>query len=396
MSPNKDIDFGIDLVSSTQPISIPPNRMAQAELKELKEQLQELLDKGFIRPSVSPWGTPILFVKKKYGTMRMWSNECEESFQKLKTVLTTAPVLVLPSASGSYTVYYDASQIDIGERQYDDPHLLVLKDTVQHGDARDVTIVDDGVLRMHGWICVPNVDGLHELILEEAHSLRYSIHPGVAKIYQDLRQHYWWRRMKKDIDQLRTAQSRQKSYADKKVRDVAFMGWEKVLLKVSPMKGVMRFRKKGKLSLRYIGHFEVIQRIGEVGYKLALPPSLSSVHPLFHISMLRKYVSDLSYVLDFSIVQLDGDLSYDVEPVAILDWQVRKLRSKDIASAKIWPKTSDKDEKGEENRDEKETKIEAAGVMANVNGGQPPPATSSTAAMARRMDERGAVAVAMI
>lgn len=63
---------------------------------------------------------------------------------------------------------------------------------------------------------------------------------------------------------------------------------------------------------------------------------------------------------------------------------------------KIWPKTSDKDEKGEENRDEKETKIEAAGVMADVNGGQPPPATSSIAAMARRMDERGAVAVAMI
>ena len=77
--------------------------------------------------------------------------------------------------------------------------MLVLKDRVQHDDARDVTIGDDWVLRIQGRICVPNVDGLRELILEEAHSSRYSIHPGAAKMYQDLRQHYWWRRMKKDI-----------------------------------------------------------------------------------------------------------------------------------------------------------------------------------------------------
>ncbi|XP_070049823.1 uncharacterized protein [Nicotiana tomentosiformis] len=71
MPPDRDINFGIDLVQGTQPISIPPYRMAPVELKELKEQLQELLEKGFIRPSVSPWGAPNLFVKKKDGTMRM-------------------------------------------------------------------------------------------------------------------------------------------------------------------------------------------------------------------------------------------------------------------------------------------------------------------------------------
>ncbi|XP_070053920.1 uncharacterized protein [Nicotiana tomentosiformis] len=71
MPPDRDIDFGINLVPDTQPISIPPYRMAPAELKELKEQLQELLNKGFIRPSVSPWGAPVLFVKKKDGSMRM-------------------------------------------------------------------------------------------------------------------------------------------------------------------------------------------------------------------------------------------------------------------------------------------------------------------------------------
>ncbi|XP_070022121.1 uncharacterized protein [Nicotiana sylvestris] len=68
---DRDVDFGNDLVPGTQPISIPPYHMAPAELKELKEKLQELLDKGFIRPIIFPWGAPILFVKKKDGTMRM-------------------------------------------------------------------------------------------------------------------------------------------------------------------------------------------------------------------------------------------------------------------------------------------------------------------------------------
>ncbi|MBW3919187.1 hypothetical protein HHB59_11165, partial [Neisseria meningitidis] len=67
------------------------------------------------------------------------------------------------------------------------------------GGAKKVTLGDDGVLRLQGRVCVPNVDGIRDLILAEAHSSRYSIHPGAAKMYQDLRQHYWWRRMKKDI-----------------------------------------------------------------------------------------------------------------------------------------------------------------------------------------------------
>ena len=69
--PEREIDFGIDLLPNTNPISIPPYRMAPAELKELKEQLKDLLDKGFIRPSKSPWGAPVLFVRKKDGSLRM-------------------------------------------------------------------------------------------------------------------------------------------------------------------------------------------------------------------------------------------------------------------------------------------------------------------------------------
>ncbi|XP_070036007.1 uncharacterized protein [Nicotiana tomentosiformis] len=120
-----------------------------------------------------------------------------------------------------------------------------------------------------------------------------------------------------------------------KVRDVSSMVGEKVMLKVSPMKGVMQIGKKGKLSSRFIGPFEVLQRVGEVAYKLALPPSLSGVHPVFHVSMIRKYVGNPSHILDFSTVQLDGDLTYDVESMAILGRHVWKLRSKDITLVKV-------------------------------------------------------------
>ena len=136
-------------------------------------------------------------------------------------------------------------------------------------------------------------------------------------------------------DRLLIAKSRQRSYADRKIRDLEFMVGDKVLLKVSPMKGVMRFGKKGKLSPRYIGPFKIIERIGEVAYQLALPPGLSGVHPVFHISMLKKYHLGGDHVIQWDSVLLDQNLTFKEEPITILDRQIRKLRSKEIASVKV-------------------------------------------------------------
>ncbi|XP_070029187.1 uncharacterized protein [Nicotiana sylvestris] len=110
---------------------------------------------------------------------------------------------------------------------------------------------------------------------------------------------------------------------------------ERVLLRVSPMKGVMRFGNIGKLSPRFIGPFEILRHVGEFAYKLALPPSLEGVHLVFLVSMLRRYHGDPSHVLGFSLVQLDKDISYIEESVTILDMLVRKLRWKNIASVKV-------------------------------------------------------------
>ncbi|XP_030483576.2 uncharacterized protein LOC115700156 [Cannabis sativa] len=132
-----------------------------------------------------------------------------------------------------------------------------------------------------------------------------------------------------------TSQSRQKSYADPKRWDITFQLGDHVFLRVSPMKGIRRFGKKGKLSPRFIGPFEILEKVGQVAYRLALPPSLSTVHNVFHVSMLRKYVSDPMHILSYEALELQPDLSYDEQPVQILDRKEKVLRSKTIALVKV-------------------------------------------------------------
>ncbi|KAM6587662.1 hypothetical protein CsatA_010267 [Cannabis sativa] len=101
------------------------------------------------------------------------------------------------------------------------------------------------------------------------------------------------------------------------------------------MKGIRRFGKKGKLSPRFIGPFEILEKVGQVAYRLALPPSLSAVHNVFHVSMLRKYVSDPMHVLSYETLELQPDLSYDEQPVQILDRKEKVLRTKTISLVKV-------------------------------------------------------------
>ncbi|KAL0546611.1 hypothetical protein IC582_016523 [Cucumis melo] len=134
---------------------------------------------------------------------------------------------------------------------------------------------------------------------------------------------------------MHTAQSRQKSYADVRRKDLEFEIGDKVFLKVAPMKGVLRFERRGKLSPRFVGPFEILERIGPVAYRLALPPSLSTVHDVFHVSMLRKYVPDPSHVVDYEPLEIDENLSYVEQPVGVLAREVKTLRNKEIPLVKV-------------------------------------------------------------
>ncbi|WMV28192.1 hypothetical protein MTR67_021577 [Solanum verrucosum] len=101
------------------------------------------------------------------------------------------------------------------------------------------------------------------------------------------------------------------------------------------MKGVMRFGKKGKLCPRYIRPYRISKRIDNVAYELELPQELAAVHPVFHISMLKKCMGDPSLIIPIENIRIKDSLSYEEIPVQILDRQVRKLRTKEVASVKV-------------------------------------------------------------
>ena len=118
---------------------------------------------------------------------------------------------------------------------------------------------------------------------------------------------------------LLTAQSRQKSYADVRRRPLEFEVGDHVFLKVMPKRGVVRLGKRGKLSPRFIGPFKILERVGTVAYRLALPPSMSGVHEVFHVSMLQKYAPDPTHVVDWGQIEVDTDGTFKEGPVCILD-----------------------------------------------------------------------------
>ncbi|WMV37212.1 hypothetical protein MTR67_030597 [Solanum verrucosum] len=136
-------------------------------------------------------------------------------------------------------------------------------------------------------------------------------------------------------ERLKTAQSWQKSYADVRRRDLEFQVGDSVYLKISPMKGVMRFGKKGKLSPRYVGQYQTLKRVGKVAYELDLPNELAPVHPVLHVSMLKKCIGDPISILPLEGLGFDENLSYEEVPMEILDRQVKRLSNKKVVSVKV-------------------------------------------------------------
>ncbi|XP_070010329.1 uncharacterized protein [Nicotiana sylvestris] len=460
--PDREIDFGIDVIPGTQPISIPPYRMAPTELKKLNEQLKDLLEKGFIQPSVSPWGAPVLegimvdpqkiaavknwprpttpteirrlgWVLQEKAVKFQWSNACEKSFQELKSALTTTPVLAMLEDTLSRKSMGSLAHLEVHQRplarevhqlaslgvrlvnsneggvivqnrvelslvaevkkkQFVDLLLAQLKEGIlKHKTTAFSFCMNDSTQRYQDRLCVPDIDGLRERIMEETHTSRPrgSVHSQLLKKFQQglgtqvnlsttfhpqidvqaertiqmledmlractldfkgswddylpliefaynnsfhasiqmapfealhgrrCRSPIGWfevgeteligldlvhqdmEKVKIIKERLKTAQSRQKSYSDVRRRDLEFKEDDWVFLKVSPMKNIMRFGKKGKLSP-------------------------------------RKVVGDPSTIVPVETMEVNEELSYEEVPVAILDRQVRKLRNKEIASVKV-------------------------------------------------------------
>ncbi|GJY56519.1 putative reverse transcriptase domain-containing protein [Tanacetum coccineum] len=125
---------------------------------------------------------------------------------------------------------------------------------------------------------------------------------------------------------LAAVRDRQKSYTDVRQKPLEFQVGDKVMLKVSPWKGVIHFGKRGKLNPRYIGPFKILAKVGIVAYQLELPEQLSRVHSKFHVSNLKKCLSDETLALPLDEIQVDDKLHFIEEPVEIMDREVKRLK----------------------------------------------------------------------
>nr|GFA48639.1 reverse transcriptase domain-containing protein [Tanacetum cinerariifolium] len=287
----RPVEFQIDLIPGAAPVARAPYQLAPSEMKELSEQLQELFDKGFIRPNSSPWGAPIL----------------EAQIEALKPE--------------------NLEKEDVGGMIRTDIPKERLEQRV------------DRTLCLYSRSWLPCYDNLRFVIMHESHKSEYFIHPGLEKMYQDIKKLYWWPNMKADIAtyiskcltcaKVKAEHQRPSGLLRKpmefevgdmvmlkvspwkgvvrfikrgklnpryirpfkvlaKRKPIEFEVRDRVMLKVSPWKGVVRFGKQGKLNQRYVRPFKVLARFGDVAYRLELPQELSRVHHNFHVSNLKK------------------------------------------------------------------------------------------------------------
>jgi hypothetical protein len=131
------------------------------------------------------------------------------------------------------------------------------------------------------------------------------------------------------------AQSRQKSYADNRRRELRFEEGDFVYLKVSPMCGIKRFQMKGKLAPRFVGPYPVIGRVGPAAYRLELPESMLDIHNVFHVSQLRKCLQVPENHIEAETIQIQKDLQYWEKPIKILDSAVQKTRNSEVRLCKV-------------------------------------------------------------
>ncbi|XP_075494755.1 uncharacterized protein LOC142532320 [Primulina tabacum] len=383
-------------IVSNEGISVDPSKVDSIKQWSIPKTISEVRSflglAGYYRRFIadfSKMALPLTSLTRK-ATKFEWTIECQRAFQTLKDKLTSAPVLVLPCgtvARLSALILHSTLFDRILKEQQLDTQLLELKRKSDLTGVSEFGSNRDGLLTFRGRICVSIGDDIRKDVLLEAHTVPYSVHPGSTKMYQDLRRLYWWPEFWKSLhralgtklafstayhpqsdgqserviqileDMLRACTIDFPGSWDSKLPLVEFtynnsyqssigmapyealygrkcrspLFWEEI----APLKGVMRFGKKGKLSPRYIGPFEIFDKIGDRAYRLALPPDLDRVHNVFHVSMLRKYLSNPSHVLRYDSLDPLPNLSYEEMPVQILDRKVKVLRNKEIGLVKV-------------------------------------------------------------
>ncbi|XP_058092491.1 uncharacterized protein LOC131238925 [Magnolia sinica] len=241
-----------------------------------------------------------------------------------------------------------------------------MKERCKNEEMPDWRAGSDGGLQYQGRVCISNEAKIRKGVMVEAHHSKLAIYPGSTKMYNDVKRQYWWSNMKRDIaefvakcmgnwdDHLALTESAyNNSYQSNigmtlyealfdrpywaprcwaEIREKSLLGPELVQ---ATTQGLMRFGQKGKQAPRFIGPFEVLDRVGAVAYRLALPTALAGIHNIFQISMLKKYTPNELHVVSWEQIKLTDNASYPEEPIHILDHKEQVLRTKTIPLVKV-------------------------------------------------------------
>nr|GEV07054.1 putative reverse transcriptase domain-containing protein [Tanacetum cinerariifolium] len=390
LPPSREVDFRIDLIPAAMLVAKSPYHLAPTKMQELSNQLKELKDKeehevhlqlilkllenvklfrkfskcefwlleAIYRKFLEDCKTshPVNFEKQEVE----WGNEQENTFQTLKDMLCDASILALPEGPNDFVVYYDASNQGFGCMLMQRNKAIILKAQSEASKGANTPAEmlkgldkcferkEDGRFYLAKRIWVPVYGNLRTLIMNEAHTTKFSVHPGADKMYYDIRDLYWWLEMKKDValyettdkivqikERLKTTRDSQKSYTDDRQKPLEFSVADKVLLKVSPWKGMARLGKRSKLSLRYIEPFKVVDRLSPVTYRLHLPQELVGIHDTFHVSNLKKCLADVNLYVPLKEIKIDDKLHFVKELIEIMGREVKKLKRSWIPILKV-------------------------------------------------------------
>ncbi|XP_035543608.1 uncharacterized protein LOC118347689 [Juglans regia] len=220
------------------------------------------------------------------------------------------------------------ARINVAQAGYTE--VMKLKVEVSEGKRPDYSVSNDGTLRFRRRLCVPNDREIRDLILREAHRSLYTFHPGSIKMYQDLKQHFW----RNGFPRAPGTQDAVWVIVDRLSKSAHFI----------PIQMAYFIDRLAELYVKEIVRLHGVpskivsdrdtQRIGVAAYKLTLPPQLSAIHNVFHVSMLRKYAPDPTHVLEHEPLQIQDDLIYEEFPMGILIQNDQVLHNKTIKMVK--------------------------------------------------------------
>nr|GEV41981.1 putative reverse transcriptase domain-containing protein [Tanacetum cinerariifolium] len=351
LPPSRQVEFQIDLVLGAVPVARAPYRLAPSEMRELSVQLQELLEKGFIRSSSSLWGALVLFMKKKDGSFRNLMNQVCKPYLDKFVIVFIDDILVYSKDEEEYGKH---SKIILELLKKERLYAKISKcdfwrDLVQilgHPFYIKILEIASGSVRDEfrcEYRLPPQTDGQSEGTIQMLEDMlracvidfRSSWDRHLPLVEFSYNNCYHASIKAAPYEALYGRKCRSPVCWNRRTKPLEFEVSDMVLLKVSPWKGVVRFGKRGKLSPRYIRPFRIIDRVGHVAYTLELPEELKGIHSTFHVLNLKKCLEEGDIVVSMDEIQLDDKLHIIEEQVEIVDKEVKRLKQSRIHIVKV-------------------------------------------------------------